>query len=158
MRCFTLTFRVTLAAVLVLGAVTIRAQAPTPNVRQEIMKVEDALLQSDRDRDGAAWTRVSGEAWMLIGADGQVTTFDQRQQQNKTQAPAGPAPAPAAPAPYYKRPGYTMYALGETAVVTTWNNPPSANQPGGTIQTRVWVKHDGRWQQVLGQVTPITKR
>ena len=149
---FTMPFRVALAAVLVLS-VTMVAQSP--NVKQEIIKVEDTLLNSGKARNAAGWTSVSGESWVMIGADGQVLTFEQRQAQFKAGTFAGPDQATP---PYYKRPGYSVRFLGETAAVTMWNGEPSATEPGGSIQTRVWVKHEGRWKQVMGQVTRVTKK
>lgn len=144
--------RVALATVLVLAA-TIHAQAP--KVEQELIKAQDALMDSVQKRDAAAWTRVSAPAWVNIGGDGQVLTYERRMEQFKSETFTGPGQA--APK-YYTRPGYTVRTLGDSAALTMWNNPPSANEPGGSLQTRVWVKHDGRWQQILVQSTPIRKR
>jgi hypothetical protein len=143
--------RVLLGVVLV-AAVGIHAQAPS--LQQELNEAQDALMQAVQKRDAREWTRVSGEAWMNIGAEGQILTYERRMEQFRT----GTFPGPPESTPYYARPGYTVRALGDTAAVTMWNNPPSAGNPGGSVQTRVWVKHDGRWQQLLIQTTPITKR
>jgi hypothetical protein len=143
--------RVLVAAALV-AAVGIHAQAPS--VEQELKTAQDALMQSVQKRDSGEWTRVSADAWMNIAADGQILTYERRMEQFRS----GTFPGPPESTPYYARPGYTVRALGNTAAVTMWNNPPSASNPGGSVQTRVWVKHDGRWQQVLIQTTPITKR
>jgi hypothetical protein len=147
-----LTVRVVLAAALA-AAVSVHAQAP--DMERELVTVQDALMQSVQKRDAAAWTRVSAPAWVNIGNDGRILTYDQRLAEFKARTFAGPGEAATA---YYTRPGYTVRTVGNTAAVTMWNNPPSATNPGGSVQTRVWVKHEGRWQQILIQSTPITKR
>ena len=150
-----LILRSTLATVFVV-AVTLDAQAP--NVEQELNRAQDVLLESVQRGDAAAYARVTADNWVNVGADGELLTAAQRQEQFRSGAFPGPGQtAPGAPPVYYKRVDYTVRVLGNTAV-TMWRNPPSAAEPGGAIQARVWVKHDGRWQQLLIQTTPITKR
>ena len=145
-------FIVRLALAIVLGmAATAGAQAP--RVEQELRQAQDALMASVQKRDPTAWTRVSASPWVNIGADGRMLTYEQRMQQFKNGTFGGPPES----RPYYSREGYMVRTLGDTAALTMWNGPPSASNPGGTIQTRVWVKHEGRWQQILVQSTPIKK-
>jgi hypothetical protein len=148
MRLFTV--RLALATVLGLAA-TVAAQAP--RVEQELRQAQDALMASVQKRDATAWTRVSAPPWVNIGADGRMLTYEQRMQEFKSGTFGGPPES----RPYYSREGYAVRTLGDTAALTMWNGPASANNPGGTIQTRVWVKHEGRWQQILVQTTPIKK-
>jgi len=147
--------RATFATVFVV-AVTLDAQAP--NVEQELNRAQDVLLDSVQRGDAAAYARVTADNWVNIGADGELLTMAQRQEQFRRGAFPGPGQtAPGAPPVYYKRLDYSVRVLGNTAV-TTWRNPPSAAEPGGAIQARVWVKHDGRWQQLHIQTTRLPAR
>jgi hypothetical protein len=148
MRGFTV--RLALAAVLGMAA-AVGAQAP--NVEQELRQAQDALMASVQRKDPTAWTRVSAQPWVNIGADGRILTYEQRMQEFKNGTFGGPPES----RPYYSREGYVVRSLGDTAALTMWNGPASASNPGGTIQTRVWVNHEGRWQQILVQSTPIEK-
>jgi Domain of unknown function (DUF4440) len=148
MRSFTV--RVALATALGMAAT---AGAQAPRVEQELRQAQDALMASVQKKDAAAWTRISAQPWVNIGADGRMVTYEQRLQEFKDGTFGGPPET----RPYYSREGFAVRTLGGTAALTMWHGPASAANPGGTIQTRVWVKHEGRWQQILVQSTPIKK-
>jgi hypothetical protein len=144
-----------IAAGVLLGF-TLQAQAPI--VEADLDAAQDVLLRSVQEGSAAAYASVTADDWINVGSGGELLTKRQRLEQfgNGT-FPTAAQRTGAGTVPYYKRPDYSVRVAGDTAV-TMWRNLPSAAEPEGSLQARVWVRVQGRWQQLHIQTTLLTRR
>ena len=114
--------------------------ASTP-LEKEALAAFDAIQKANRDRDVAAWERLSAPDHVMIGATGVKTTRAERVATLKAPPAAGAAPAPATTE-------RRLMVKGGSLAVVSW-------KAGAARSIKVLVKRGTGWQQVLNQATPI---
>lgn len=107
---------------------------------KEALAAFQAIQKANRDRDLAAWERLSASDHVIIGADGARVSRAERVAALK-------APAPAAGAPPPPDQQLRIAVKGDVAAAT-WT-------AGNSRSLKVLARKDGRWQQVLQQSSPI---
>jgi len=122
------------------------APAPLPawtastSAEREALSAFQAIQKANRDRDVAAWERLSAPDHAIIGADGTRTSRAQRVAALK-------APAPAGAAPTSPDQDLRLFVKGDLAAAT-WS-------AGNVRSLKVLVRNGPQWRQVLQQSTPI---
>ena len=112
--------------------------ASTPAER-EALSAFQAIQKANRDRDVAAWERLSAPDHSIIDADGTRTSRAQRVA--ALQAP------PAAAAAALPGQNLRLVVKGDVAAVT-WT-------AGNARSLKILARKGGQWQQVLQQTSPV---
>lgn len=107
---------------------------------REALSAFQAIQKANRDRDVAAWERLTAPDHAIIAADGTRTSRAQRVAALK-------APAAAGAAPTSPDQNLRLIVKGDLAAVT-WS-------AGNTRSLKILVRNGEQWQQVLQQSSPI---
>ena len=153
---FLLTLSILLVAVVGLCPATLFAQDKTATssaeaeVRDAIRKYDDALRKGDATALGLFWA----ENYTFINPRGELLTRTDRLKNVQTGQTAFNSLEHAP-----KEENIRIYGDGEFAVYTT-HLTLSARYSGEGQQGEyramvVWVRRDGRWQQIANQITPV---
>lgn len=113
--------------------------ASTP-VEREALAAFEAIQKANRDRDVAAWERLSAPDFTIINADGTRVSRAERVAQLK----APPAANAAPPVPQTE---VRLAVKGGSLAIVTWKNQ------GRSL--KVLAKSGSGWRQVLQQTSPI---
>ncbi len=114
--------------------------ASTP-LEKEALAAFDAIQKANRDRDVAAWERLSASDHVMIGPTGATTTRAERVAALKAPPAAGAVPAPPTT-------DLRLMVKGGSLAVVSW-------KAGVTRSVKVLAKRGTGWQQVLNQASPI---
>lgn len=122
-----------------------KSQAAQPDVklRQELMALFESWQEARKRGDTEAMSRLMADEWMITNADGYLVT----RERSLASAKAGRWKD----RPISAKDNVTARAYGDTAVLTF-----RSKVEGGYHQTiQVWVKRQGRWQNLAGQSTKL---
>jgi ketosteroid isomerase-like protein len=117
------------------------ASAASTPIEKEARAAFDAIQKANRDRDVAAWERLSAPDHVIIGADGARVARADRVAQLKAPPAANAAPAAA-------QTDVRLSVKGGSVAIVTW-------QAGQARSLKVLAKRGTGWQQVLQQSSPI---
>jgi len=123
--------------------------APSPEVEQELTRIEQQLADTYERGDCDAWGALLAPEWSVIHITGATIT--------KTEAVAT-CRKPPAPIDAVEHEVLSIRAYGEVAVVTGRTTATAGGQKPVTVTLRftdVFVRRDGRWQVVASQATRI---
>jgi uncharacterized protein (TIGR02246 family) len=153
---FLLALSIFLVAAVCICPVTLVAQNKTTTssaeaeVRDAIRKYDDALRKGDAAALGAFWT----EDYTFINPRGELLTRADRLKNVQTGQTAFNSLEHAP-----KEEEIRIYGNGEFAVYTTLLTLSARysgeGQQGEYRAMVVWVRRDGRWQQIANQITPV---
>ncbi len=136
------------ALLLATGAVAVHAQS-AGSTENEVLQVMYATDQADAKRDKAALERLTAVDYLWHGSNGVAQT----KAQNIAEAMAGVSTWAER-----KYDGLKVRFYGDVAVVTgtmTLSGTSTSYRVGPRLVTRLFVRRDGRWQDIGGQGTLI---
>ena len=117
------------------------AWSPSTPIEKEALAAFEAIQKANRDRDVAAWERLSAADHLIIGADGARVTRADRVAALKAPPAANAAPGAA-------QTDVRLSVKGGSVAIVTW-------RAGQARSLKVLAKTAGGWQQVLQQTSPI---
>jgi ketosteroid isomerase-like protein len=148
-----------LLAFLLICPITLLAQEPTATssteaeVRDAIRRYDEALRKGDATTLGRFWA----EDYTFINPRGELLTRADRLKNVQTGQTAFNSLEHAP-----KEENLRIYGNGEFAVYTTHltlsGKYSGDGQQGEYRAMVVWVRRDGRWQQIANQITPVLGR
>jgi Domain of unknown function (DUF4440) len=127
------------------------ARVPLTGDKQEVVKVQDALIDAYLHRDYAVLNRVLADAYTLIDDDG----FVLNKQQILDEFNSGDDKISS-----YKRQDDSVRLFGDAAIMTyryRTEETYKGHEVGGDMRmTRIFAKRNGRWVMVGAQDTRVS--
>ena len=115
------------------------AWSPSTAIEKEALAAFQAIQKANRDRDVAAWERLTAPDHLIITADGRKRSRSERVAELKA-PPTGVTPA-------ISERDLRLSVVGASLAIVTWR--------GQDQSVKVLAKSGGNWRQVLQQTSPI---
>jgi hypothetical protein len=112
---------------------------------REIVDAFRAVQRAEHSADAAAYAALTADEFHVVGVLGQVGTKAGRFEAIRTQTASTPFPVVT---------DVRVRVFGDAAVMTATQEPVR----GRPLRfTRLWIRRDGRWQQVVNQQTAVAQ-
>lgn len=123
-----------------------QASQPDAKLGQELMALNQTWFEARKRGDADAMSRLMADEWTITNDTGAIV--------NKERSLAGAKAGNWKDRPISPKDNVTARAYGNTAVLTY----RSKTETGYTQTIQVWVKRQGRWQNLGGQSTKLAEQ